>query len=617
MVRLHTTAFGRRIPAADPPAHSVTDNAVPAWDLSSLYSGPGDPRLDADLAEATERAEKFVSCWRGNIAPGTLSATDLAAALSEREAIEVLGRKPAFYASLCFAADTQDPVAQALLERTRERWAAIDTRLVFLIVELTQMPDDAYDRLVRAPELADARHYLDHVRRRRPHTLSESAEQVITQKNLAGRHAFERLFERLIGSFRFALAVDGETRTLSGEEVLALLSHPDRELRERAYAEYLTRFEDHGLVLTEVFNSLLLDHRLECELRNYTDLAEPTHRDNEITAETVEALMTATERHYHLARRYFTLKEELLGLDRLKQTDIYAPLAEGERRIPFAAARRMTLDALGAFSMTFRELAAEFFERAWIDGVIRPGKAAGASCMVHAPSTNPFIVATYTGTIRDVTTLAHEIGHGIHDRLASRQRYLNFGPPLTLAETASVFAEMVFTHHMLTSDALTTNERRGILCIMIDEIIATVFRQNVLTRFELAAHEARRKAPLTSEQLGDLWWRENKLLYGEAVEMIPAYRWGWSYIPHFIHSRFYCYAYVFGELVALTLYRSHLEQGSAFLPQYIALLEAGGSEAPAHLLARMGLDISDPSVWDQGFHAVRGLIDELEGLRRR
>ena len=617
MVRLQTPAPGRRIPAADPPAHSVTDEAVPAWDLSNLYSGPGDPRLDTDLAEATERAEKFASCWRGNIAPGKLSPAELAAALSEWEAIEVLGRKPAFYASLCFAADTQDPVAQAILERTRERWAAIETRLVFLTVELTQVPDDAYDRLVRAPELADARHYLDHVRRRRPHTLSESAEQVITQKNLAGRHAFERLFERLIGSFRFALVVDGETRTFSGEEMLALLSHPDRELRDRAYTEYLSRFEDHGLVLTEVFNSLLLDHRIECELRNYADLAEPTHRDNEITAETVEALMTATERHFHLARRYFKLKAELLGLDRLKQTDIYAPLAEDESRIPFAAACRMILDALGDFSATFRELAAEFFERAWIDGAIRPGKAAGASCMAYAPSTNPFIVATYTGTIRDVTTLAHEIGHGIHDRLASHQRYLNFGPPLTLAETASVFAEMVLTRHMLTSDALTTGERRDILCMMIDEIIATVFRQNVLTRFELAAHEARREGPLTSEQLGDLWWRENALFYGEAVEMIPAYRWGWSYIPHFIHSRFYCYAYVFGELVALTLYRRHLDQGSAFLPQYIELLRAGGSEAPGRLLTRMGLDISDPSVWDQGFHAVEELIAELEGLRRR
>jgi len=617
MVHPRTPTSGHQIPAGDSPARPGADAAAPAWDLSTLYSGPDDPRLEADLAEAAARAEEFGSQWRGTVAPGTLSAAELGAALDQWEGIEVLGRKPTFYASLRFAADTQNETAQALLERTRERWAAIEAGLVFFTIELTQMPDESYERLVASPELTDARHYLAHVRRRRPHTLSEPAEQVITKKNLAGRNAFQRLFEKLIASFSFVLTIDGETKTLSGEEVLALLSHPDRDLRERAYGEYLVRFEEHGLVLTEVFNSLLLDHRLECDLRHYSDLAEPTHRDNEVTAENVEALMTATERHYHLARRYFRLKAELLGLDRLKQTDIYAPLAKEEREIPFDRARRMTLDAFRGFSPTFANLATEFFEKEWIDGVARPGKAAGASCMSYAPSTNPFILATYTGTMRDLATLAHELGHGIHDRLASRQRYLNFDPPLTLAETASVFAEMILTRHMLGSAAMTVDQRRGMLSMTIDEIMATVFRQNVLTRFELSAHEARRDGPLSSDQLGDLWWRANAQLYGDTVEMIPAYHWGWSYIPHFVHSRFYCYAYVFGELVALTLYRRYLEEGPDFLPQYVALLEAGGSQSPADLLGPMGLDISDPSVWNRGFLAIEELISELETLGRR
>jgi oligoendopeptidase F len=597
------------------------DTSIPAWDLSALYTGPDDQRIETDLHDAAQRADRFAARWRGNIAPGSMTATDLAGALAEWEAIETLGRKPAFYASLCFAADTQDATAQALYERTRERWMTVQSRLIFFSVELTRMPDGAYEQLCSAPELADARHYLRHLRRQRSHTLSEPEEQAITRKNLGGRDAFERLFEQLTGSFRFSLTVDGQDRAFTGEEMLALLSSPDRELRERAYTTYLGRFQEHGLVLTEIFNSLLLDHRLECELRSYADLAEPTHSENEVTASMVEGLMNATERHYELARRYFKLKARLLGVDHLTVTDIYAPVGNAESRVRYPDACRMILETFAGFSPRFHQLAVEFFERRWVDAVPRPGKAGGAACMSYAPTTNPFIVTSYTGTIRDVTTLAHELGHGIHDMLASRQRYVNYSPPLPLAETASVFAEMLLTRHLLCRER-DTSRRCAILCMTIEEIIATVFRQNVLTRFELEAHEARRTAPVTAEQLGGLWWSANARLYGDAVEMIPAYRWGWSYIPHFIHSRFYCYAYVFGELVALTLYQHYLEEGATFAPKYLGVLEAGGSEAPADVLRRADhdgaggsrYDMTDPAFWHQGFRAIAGLIDELESL---
>lgn len=607
-------SLGRRRSPACRPGHDGTgDGAAPTWDLGPLYDGPADPRLDADLAEAARRAAQLAARWRGRIAPGTLTPSELAAAVSEWEAVHVLGKKPGFYASLLFAANTQDSGAQQLLERTRERWMAAETELVFLTIEITRIPDDAYARLACAPELADVRHFLEHLRRERPHVLTEPEERVMTRKNLSGREAFVRLFEELTGSFRFSLVVDGEERMLTGEEMLALLSHSDGTLRAHAYSKYLARFAEHGLIFTGIFNSLLLDHRLECELRHYADLADPTHHDNQVTAATVDALMTATERHAALARSYFALKAKLLGVERLKVTDLYAPLPDSQWHIPYGKARQMILEAFGAFAPEFREGAAEFFQRRWIDAVVRTGKTAGAYCSSYAPTTNPFIVLSYTGTIRDVTTLAHELGHGIHDRLAARQRYVNYNPPLTLAETASVFAEMILTRHLLAG-GLSAVDRLAVLCMTLEEIIATVFRQNVLTRFELAAHERRRDTQLTATAIGDLWWDANAALYGDAVEMPPDYRWAWSYIPHFVHSRFYCYSYVFGELLALTLYQRYREEGSAFLPGYIDLLAAGGSETPAALLARLGYDITEPRFWDHGFQVIQELLAELEQL---
>jgi oligoendopeptidase F len=602
----------RCAPAAPAPA-ATTDLGAPAWDLHGLYAGPDDPRLDADLDAAARRADAFAARWRGAVAPGTLAAAALAAALGELEEIEVLGRRPGFYASLLFAADTGDPAADRLAQRTRERWTEIDNRLVFFRIELTQIPDDAYARLAAAPELADLVHHLDGIRRRRPHTLSEPEEQIIGRKNLAGRDAFVRLFEELTASFRFRLVVDGVERELSGGEVLALLYQPDRALRERAYTAFLERFAEHGLVLTAIFNSLVLDHRLECEVRRFPTLAEPTHLDNEVTAATVEAMMDATERHYGLARRYFACKARLLGVERLAITDLYAPLGGENRRLGFAETRALVLDAFRGFSPVFHDLAAEFFERGWIDAAVRPGKQLGAFCAAYAPAGNPFILTSYAGTMRDVTTVAHELGHGIHDRLAARQRYCNYTPPLPLAETASVFAELVLIRHLLARETRPA-VRRQLLCTRIEESIATVFRQNVLTRFELAAHEARREGPLTAATLGELWWRENARLYGRSAEMIPPYRWGWSYIPHFIHSRFYCYAYVFGELVVLGLYERYLAEGDAFVPRYLELLTAGGSAAPDRLLARVGIDIADPGFWARSFRVIEALLGELEAL---
>ena len=576
-----------------------------AWDLSSLYAGLDDPRIAYDLDAAQRAAVAFAERYRGRVP--ALDAPALATAITAYEDLEELGRRPGFYAHLRFAADTQNDGARRLVDRTREAGVALANTLTFFELDLKAIADDVFARLAADPALALHRHWLGLVRRRRPYTLSEPEERIVNQKNLTGRGALAQLFDELSGSLRFH--VDG--RELSGEQVLSLLYEPDRGLRERAYTAFLDTYAGHGIVWASVLNGLMQDHRLECELRHLPDAVLPTHLDNEVRPETVDAMMEATERHYELARRYFRLKAKLLGVPVLKNTDLYAPLDTAPARVPFDEARTLVLEAFGAFSPEFASLARDFFDRHWIDAAVRPGKRLGAFCASLSPRTNPWVLLSYTETPRDVATLAHELGHGVHDRLAAHQHPLDHMPPLTLAETASVFGEMTLTRALLDREP-RREVRRALLCARIEDTIATVFRQNVLTRFEMAAHARRASGPLTANDLGALWWEENAKLYGDAVEMIPSYRWGWSYIPHFVHSRFYCYAYVFGELLVLTLYQQYREQGAAFVPRYLELLAAGGSEAPDVLLQRMGFAIDEPAFWERGFAVVRDLLTEIE-----
>jgi oligoendopeptidase F len=579
-----------------------------AWDLGSLYDGPDDPRIEADSRGALEAALAFAGRTRERVA--SLAPAALAAAIAEYEAIEERGRRPSFYASLLFAADTSDEAAKRLADSTREAWVEVVNELTFFELEVKDIPDERYTALAAAPELADCRHWMDGLRRLRPHTLSEAEERVINQKNLTGRDALSRLFDELSAALRFRIRVDGAERELSANDALSLLYEPDRDLRERAFSAMLDGFAAHEIALTGIFDALVHDHRLDCELRRFPDAITPTHLDNEVRPETVQAMMAATERHYDQAQEYFRLKARLLGVSPLKNTDLYAPLGAAPAKISFDAARTLVLEAFAEFDPSFARLATEFFTRRWVDAEPRPGKRLGAFCASLAPSANPYVLLSYTDTPRDVATLAHELGHGVHDRLAARQRPINYQPPLTLAETASTFAEIVLTRALLRREP-DPALRRDLLCAKLEDTIATVFRQNVLTRFELAAHAARQEAPLTARTLCELWWTENARLYGDAVEMIPAYRWGWTYIPHFIHSRFYCYAYVFGELLVLALYRQYEEEGRAFVPRYLELLAAADSEPPDVLLRRLGIEIDDPAFWDRGFAVIASLLEEL------
>jgi oligoendopeptidase F len=590
-----------------PPGQSATGVR---WDLRELYESPVDPRIETDLAVALARADAFVAAWRGRLA--TLAAAELREALTEYEALQELGQRPGFYASLLTAMDSQDPVALALEQRTAEAQSELRARLVFFELEILALDEARARVLLDDPALAAYVHFLHQLRRFKPHVLSEPEERVLTRKELSGKTAFVQLYDEIAGALRFRVDDD----ELTEGEVLALLHHPDRERRERALAALLEPYVAQRLPLTAIFNALLLDHRVDCDLRGHDDVVQPTHLANEVAPEIVATMMDAVDRHRPTIRRFLTLKARLLGLPRLGIADVYAPLPrateeDADTAIPWHTGRTMVLEAFGRFDSGLATIARDLLERAHVDAEVRPRKRSGAFCAALGPSNAPYVLTSYTETSRDVSTLAHELGHAVHYALAREQTFLQYEPPLVLAETASVFAEMLLADQLL---AATTHPgaRRRLLLETLDEIYGTVFRQHALTRFEMAAHAARRDHRLDWDELGALWMREQTALFDDTVDVDPVYRAGWSYIPHFIHSRFYCYAYAFGELLTLALFQRYKDEGPAFVPAYLALLRAGGSASPDVLAERLGFDLRSAAFWDRGCAAIAHMVDELE-----
>jgi oligoendopeptidase F len=595
----------------------MTTNAADdgCWDLSLLYNAPDDPAWEADLQDALSTAHAFAADFRGTLAAATISASALAVALQRYAALQKLGLQPYFYAQLLFSAKSDDDTHKALFAKARETWHTLVETTLFFELDLLRLSDEVFAPLLAAPELREYEHYLRQLRAHAPYTLSEAVEQALKRKDLSGKEAFAQLFEEITGEMRFTFTFPGEEspRDASGEELLALLYHPDGVVREAAFSTFLGGHAAAGTVLVACFNNIFLDHGKEAELRGYPQMMTPTHLESETEPAMVERMMEVSEANYSLGQDYFALKRQLLGLERMKNTDLYAPLSTTVRSIDFAEARATVLAAFAAFSPQLADLAQSFFAEQRIDIFPAPGKSGGAFCHGMAPGMAPYILMNYTGTLRDLSTLAHELGHGVHFTLSGQQNLYNYNAPLPLAETASVFAEMLLTRHLLVTES-DPQLKIALLCSKIEEIIATTLRQNVLTRFELAAHQKRGEGLLSSDDLCALWSAENGKLFGDAVEMIEPYRWGWSYIGHFIQSRFYCYSYIFGELVTLALYRRYQQEGESFVPKYFALLASGGSRPPAEALRPFGIDLNDPVFWQEGYDLVRELLAELRAL---
>jgi len=583
---------------------------VTTWNLDLLApDSPGGFTLELDAA--LRAAIIFGEEYRGKIAG--LSADELLRALVAYEKLQEQALRPQYYAHLIFAADSGDDLAKKLSQQAAEAGNRLSRELLFFDLEIMALAEDNFNQLLQAPALANYRHYMSSIRKFSRYTLAEREEQLLKQKDLTGSSAFTRLFDELSASFTFTMELEGIEREFTGEELLGLLHHTAPDVRERAFALFLQRHGENSLVYGTIFNTIVLDHAQEMELRGYSHPMEPTNIGNELSNDIVEKLMTVTEANYPLAQEYFRLKAKILGLDKLKNTDIYAPVGESPKKYTLEEARELVLQAYGAFNPAYRPILESFFTDGRIDAYPRTGKSGGAFCMGITPSLPPFVLLNFTANLRDVATLAHELGHGLHFVLSGKQSLINYHAPLPLAETASVFGEMLLTRQMLDRET-DPAVKIALLCAKIEDIIATTCRQVVLTRFEERLHLERRGGLLTDARICELWLEENGKLFGDNVDMIDAYRWGWSYISHFIHTRFYCYSYTFAELLVLALYREYLAKGAAFVPGYEAILSSGGALSPADTAALAGIDIAAADFWQQGYDILGQLIAELKTL---
>jgi oligoendopeptidase F len=585
------------------------------WDLADLYFGVDDARLSADLDEALKRAQAFETTYRGQInIPGGPKPNQLLAALKELESILEQLDRPAVYASLVHAAKTDDPRHGALLAKTREARSATNKHLIFFDLEWVQLDDASARNVLESPALVRYRHYLEHKRAWRPHYLSEPEEKILEEKSVTGRAAFVRLFDETLATMTFPFEHAGKTEPLALQQISARLYDADRGIRKAA-AEGATRgLEENARLLTFIFNNLVHDHRSDCDLRKFQDPMASRHLANEIGHDVVAALMSAVEAHQATVQRYYQLKAQLLRIDELCDYDRYAPLFPDQPACAWEDAKRIVAESYRQFSPQTGEIVNEFFARHWIDAELRPGKRSGAFSSSAVPSVHPYILMNYTDKVRDVMTLAHELGHGVHQYLSRPAGYLQCDTPLTTAETASVFGEML-TFQRLLEIYTEPRTRLAMLCGKIEDSFATAFRQIVLTRFEQSLHQARReRGEQTTEQINDLWLAANRLMFGDSVKLTAGYGWWWAYIGHFIHVPFYCYAYAFGELLVLALFQKYKNERTAFVPKYLEMLAAGGSEAPPVLLAKLGIDIGDPRFWNLGLQLLDDMVTEAESL---
>ena len=579
-----------------------------AWDLDPLVEGRGEEGARAQLAEAAERAERFAERHRGRVAE-IATPGDLAAAMRELVEIAELVSRAGYFAMLRFATDTADPARGALLAHVQEREAQIETALLFFELEWAALDEERAQELTAADELDFCRHHLRTRRRYRPHLLSEPEERVMTERTVTGRTAWARLFAEQASAITVEV---GGSDPVALDVALSRLASPDREER-RAVAQAVTVALEPGLRTRGfILNTLLADKAVEDRLRSYPHWLASRNLANEASDESVAALVEAVRGRYELPRRWYRLKAQLLGVDRLADYDRAATVAGEDPDVAWTEAQDLVLESMRAFSPDLGQVAARFFDERWIDAPVRPGKRPGAFCAYTVPSVHPYLLLNWTGKRRDVLTLAHELGHGLHAALAAPQGLLHQSTPLTLAETASVFGETIVFGRLLEATP-DPRSRLSLLAESIEGSIATVFRQIAMNRFEQLAHDARRgEGELALERLGDLWIESQQEMFGDAVEVTEGYRSWWSYIPHFIDTPGYVYAYAYGQLLALSVYGRYLEEGEPFVPRYLELLSAGGSRSPEELGAIVGVDLADPGFWDSGLDLVEGQLEAAE-----
>jgi len=578
------------------------------WDLSPLVDGDEDAGVQRQLDEALTRSDTFAAAYNGKL--GELEPVGLAEAMHELAAINELVGKAGSFASLRFATDSDDPTRGALLQLVQERATELETKLLFFELQWAALPEQAVEALLTDPALDFCAHYLRSARRYRPHLLSEPEERIVAEKSLTSSGSWARLFGELMAALR--VTVDGEPVVL--DVALSRLMDPDRDTR-RTVAEALSEALEPGLrTRAFIYNTLVYDKSVDDRLRSYPHWLASRNLANEASDVSVMALIEAVRGRFDIPQRWYRLKARLLGLERLEDYDRYAPLETKEIVYAFGEAREFVLDTYGSLSPDAGNVVRRFFDERWIDAPTRPHKRGGAFCSYTVPSVHPYVLLNYTANRRDVLVMAHELGHGLHAALAQPQGVFHQGTPLTTAETASVFGEAL-TFGRLLEQAPDDDARLGLLAEQIDGSIATVFRQMAMNRFEHLVHTGRRsEGELSVDRINAMWTESQAELFGDSVQMLDGYRMWWSYVPHFINTPGYVYAYAYGQLLALSVYSRYLSQGPSFAPAYLEMLAAGGSRSPEELGRIVGIDLADPGFWDSGIDLIEQQLRDAEEL---
>ncbi len=588
---------------------AATDVEQVTWDLEPLVDGKGPRGVDDLLDEADQLADKLAD-QRGKLAG--FDATTLAVVMDDLATVRDLITRAGTYAGLLYAADSNAPEHGALVQKVQERATATSTKLIFFELEWAALDDAKVEELLADPALDSCRHYLRMERRYKDHLLSEPEEKILAEKKVTGRSAWQRLFDDLIS----ALEVEIDEQPKTFEEAMSLMSSPDREIRKQT-AQAITDALKPGLKTRSfLFNTILADKATDDRLRGYPNWIRSRNLSNEASDESVQALVDAVIARYDIPNRWYGLKAKVWGLEKIADYDRIASLIDDDETIGWDDAVEMVLSSYASFSPDIARLAKQFFDDRWIDAPVRPGKRLGAFCSYATPGLHPYVFLNYTHKRRDVATMAHELGHGVHAALSRPQGIYHHMTPLTVAETASVFGETVTVGRML-EQATDPMSRFSLLCASMERSIATVFRQIAMNRFEDAVHNARRtEGELSTERISELWAETQMPMLGDSVEVTENYRSWWSYIPHFIGSPGYVYAYAYGELLALSVYQRYLEVGPAFVPKYIEMLSAGGSMSPEQLGKIVECDLTDPGFWNGGLSIIERQLDDTEAAAR-
>ncbi len=586
---------------------------MPEWDLSDLYAGPDDVQIENDIADCSNDSLRMKSRYQGELGNLAKDGAKLAVAVKAYEDLSDLVGKLASYAGLYYAQKQADPARAKFYGDISEQLTKISTNLIFFELELNQVDDAVLGEALKHKSLKRYKPWFDDLRKEKPHQLDEKLETLFTEKSQTGRASWTRLFNETMSSLKFS--IKGEKEPLGLEQTLNRLSDADEKKRKAAAEAIGATLKANLPLFTLITNTLAKDKEISDRWRHFTDVADSRHLANRVEAPVVDALVESVRAAYpRTSHRYYAMKAKWLGKKKLNSWDRNAPLPEKpERIIKWPEAEKIVLRAYKGFAPEMADIAKEFFDKNWIDAPVKPGKAPGAFSASTVPSVHPYVMMNYLGKPRDVMTLAHELGHGVHQMLARAQGPLLAPTPLTLAETASVFGEML-TFKALLSEAKDKRERKAMLASKVEDMINTVVRQIAFYCFERRVHEERRKGELTSDQLNAIWMEVQAESLGPAIDLKPGYEVFWTYIPHFIHSPFYVYAYAFGDCLVNSLYGLYAEAHPGFVGKYFDMLKAGGSKHHSELLAPFGLDARDPQFWSKGLKVLEGMIDELEAM---